>query len=183
MDQTIIEQIKTAARNWPAGLLGAALGGIVPLITYTVAHSGIADWLNPADPRIPIVAGGLAYSAKTVWQWGNQAFDCIYKATGFVVLLEGVMVTSSVSWLAQLALCYLIAINAIATACQIARDDQPEPVPQVIAPPVEVEPEALPVLIPAKKPGRPSNAERAARASTADLKATAKQLVAKARPA
>lgn len=172
MDASIISQFRMAARHRPAALLGAALGGVVPLLTYTVAHAELEDWL---DPRAAIVVGGLAYSAKTVWQWGRRAFDCPWKATGFVLLLEGVMVASTVPWLAQLALGYLICINACATACQIARDDQPapEPVAKVIAPPVKA-PRAEPVLILPKKPGRPSNAARAAASEEAAKRMAAK---------
>lgn len=124
MNTGIIEQMRSARRHPLAALVGAALGGVVPIATYTVAHFELVTW---REPRAALVAGGLAYSAKTVWQWGRQAFACPWKASGFVLLLEGIMVTSSVSWLAQLALAYLIGINAIATACQIAHEDQPAP--------------------------------------------------------
>jgi len=41
------------------------------------------------------------------------------KSVGFVVLVEGVMVTSTTHWLALTALGYLIGINGIATACAL----------------------------------------------------------------
>ena len=66
-----------------------------------------------------LVLGGLAYSAKTVWQWGTVAFQNAFKAFGFVVLLEGVMVTSHILWLSITALVYLMAINGIATGCNL----------------------------------------------------------------
>lgn len=118
----IIRQMRDTRERPFAGVVGGLLGGFVPLATYTVAHKELTSW---RDPMIALVIGGLAYSAKTVWQWGRQAFDCTYKATGFVLLLEGVMVTSSITWLALLALMYLICINAIATACLIAAEDKP----------------------------------------------------------
>jgi DNA segregation ATPase FtsK/SpoIIIE-like protein len=71
-----------------------------------------------------IVAGGLLYSAKTVWQWGRLTFEDRWKATGFVLLIEGVMMCSPVLWLARTALLYLLTINAIATACLLALRDQ-----------------------------------------------------------
>lgn len=129
----IIDQFRAARRHPIAALLGALLGGVVPLVTYVVAHYELRDgWI---EPRAALVAGGLAYSAKTVWQWGRLAFKCPWKATGFVLLLEGVMVLSSIPWLARLALSYLMGINAVATACTIAHDDKPA------AP----EPEAAPI--------------------------------------
>jgi hypothetical protein len=77
------------------------------------------------NPSSALVAGGLVYSAKTVWQWGRLAFACPWKATGFVLLLEGVMVLSRIEWLSVAALVYLVGINAIATGCLLARSDRP----------------------------------------------------------
>jgi hypothetical protein len=67
-----------------------------------------------------LVAGGLAYSAKTVFDWAALAFANALKAVGFVVLLEGVMVTAHTPWLAFAALGYLVAINGVATACRLS---------------------------------------------------------------
>jgi hypothetical protein len=122
MSTGILEQMREARRHPLAAVVGALLGALVPIATYTVAHLELAGW---RDPRAALVAAGLLFSAKTVWQWGRQAFACPWKATGFVLLTEGVMVTSSIGWLAQLALAYLIGINAIATACLIAHEDKP----------------------------------------------------------
>jgi hypothetical protein len=128
MSTGILEQMREARRHVLAAVVGALLGALVPIATYTVAHLELAGW---RDPRSTLVAAGLLFSAKTVWQWGRQAFACPWKATGFVLLTEGVMVTSSIGWLAQLALAYLIGINAIATACLIAHEDKPAPQPTV----------------------------------------------------
>jgi hypothetical protein len=92
----------------------------VPLACYVVAHREIsADAPLYLQRSLYLVLGGLAYSARTVWQWGAVAFRNAVKATGFVVLLEGVMVTSHVAWLGVAALVYLVAINGIATACNL----------------------------------------------------------------
>lgn len=128
MSTGILEQMREARRHPLAAVVGAALGALVPIATYTVAHLELHGW---RDPRAALVAAGLLFSAKTVWQWGRQAFACPYKATGFVLLTEGVMVTSGIQWLSQLALAYLIGINAIATACLIAHEDKPTPQPTV----------------------------------------------------
>jgi hypothetical protein len=128
MNTGILEQMREARRHVLAAVVGALLGALVPIATYTVAHLELAGW---RDPRSTLVAAGLLFSAKTVWQWGRQAFACPWKATGFVLLTEGVMVTSGIQWLAQLALAYLIGINAIATACLIAHEDKPTPQPTV----------------------------------------------------
>jgi tryptophan-rich sensory protein len=124
-----IEQLRIASKNSAASLLGAALGGFVPVATYTVAHEqlhvGAVDWSDMSfSPAWALVAGGLLYSAKTVWQWGKLTFDDRWKATGFVLLVEGVMVFSPIVWLSRTALGYLVAINAIATSCLLGMRDQ-----------------------------------------------------------
>lgn len=117
----IIGQVKAATSNPIALLVGCLLGGFIPLATYFVAHESqqFTFW----SLTTALVLGGLLYSAKTVWQWGKLAFACPYKASGFVLLVEGVMVTSHISWLSVAALCYLIAINAAATGCLLAQKD------------------------------------------------------------
>jgi hypothetical protein len=97
------------------------LGGFVPLASYFVAHYEVKGY----DLPLLLVLGGLLYSAKTVWQWGVLAFNCKYKATGFVLLVEGVMVLSHIPWLNVLALAYLVLINAVATGCSLALRDKP----------------------------------------------------------
>ena len=69
-----------------------------------------------------LVLGGLLFSAKTVWQWAHQAFaNDAWKATGFVVLLEGVMTLSQIPALAIAALVLLTAINGIATGVVLSK--------------------------------------------------------------
>jgi hypothetical protein len=127
--KNVIGQVKLATNNPVALLLGCLLGGFIPLATYVVAHQTVQNWVTYC-----LIAGGLIYSAKTVWQWGRVAFDCPYKATGFVLLTEGVMVTSAVQWLSIAALAYLIAINAGATGCQLALKDLEKPKPKKAKP-------------------------------------------------
>ena len=118
-----VTQVRQALQpgNRLATFLGFLLGGFVQLASYMVAHyevtSGAPLWSQRA---VYLVLGGLAYSARTVWQWGVIAFRSAFKSVGFVVLLEGVMVTSHIAWLGVLALVYAVAINGIATACNLA---------------------------------------------------------------
>jgi len=117
----IITQVKTAfaAKNRAAALVGVLIGGFVPLATYMVAHVGALTWLSWA-----LVAGGMLYSAPTVWRWVH-AFAGPVKATGFVVLLEGIMVASPIHGLGISAGALLVGINAVATACALARGARP----------------------------------------------------------
>lgn len=124
----VIDEIRLALRprSRAAFVTGLLLGAVVPGMTFVEAHREI-DWQRPlwGQPSVLFVLGGLLFSAFTLWHWGKQAFSSRVKATGFVVLLEGVMVTSHTPWLALLALGYLIAINGIATACNLARPGTP----------------------------------------------------------
>lgn len=108
-----------------ASFVGLVLGGFTPLASYVVCHSELPSAQGVYFATLlAIVAGGLLFSAKTVWQWGQLAFADPWKATGFVLLLEGVMVASSVAPLAYGALSLLILINGVATGCQLAQPEK-----------------------------------------------------------
>jgi hypothetical protein len=126
-ERGVVRQVRLAfsRNNLLATCLGFLLGGFVPLASYVVAHyevvaSGSAKeilWALLSQKGTYLVLGGLAYSAKTVFAWGRAAFHDSWKAIGFVVLLEGVMVTSSTHWLALASLAMLVGINGTATGC------------------------------------------------------------------
>ena len=129
----ILEQWRQARRHPVAALLGALLGGFVPLAAYQTTHSDlrVESWRDLLSPLVPVVAACLLFSVRTVWQWGRAAFGESAKAVCLVVAIEGMMVLSPTPWLAQLALFYLICINAVATACILAHEDVPAPIPTV----------------------------------------------------
>ena len=114
----IVDQVKLAfqAGNLIATAIGFLLGGVIPLFTYMIAHS-LGTITNPL---IVLVAGGLAYSAPTVYQWGAKAFQSRYKSIGFVILIEGCMTLAPQAWIAITALVYLIMINGVATGVTLA---------------------------------------------------------------
>lgn len=121
----VVEQVRLSLRRGSrlAFALGVMLGGFVPIATYVISHTELRPgplWLQPAAA---FVAGGLLFSAVTMYRWGALAFAQRAKALGFVVLLEGTMVTCHTPWLALLALGYLAAINGVATACNLARGE------------------------------------------------------------
>ena len=116
-DFGVVRQVKLAfsRQNRLATALGTAFGAFVPVATYVEAHLEA-----PAHPWYwLLVAGGLLYSATTVWQWGRMAFGNAAKATGFVLLVEGVMTFSHELPLSLAALTLLAAINAVATGCKL----------------------------------------------------------------
>lgn len=120
----VVQQVKRACvkRNRLATLIGFLLGGFVPVAIYVISHreAGALAWTAASAGPWSLIAGGLLYSAQTVYQWAKLAFQNAAKSLGFCVLIEGVMVTSHTHWLALAALCYLIVINGVATGCTLS---------------------------------------------------------------
>lgn len=118
----VVAQVRLALkpRNRLPTLIGFLLGGIVPLGCYWLAHHEQAAFTQAGARSLALVFGGLAYSARTVYDWARMAFESAFKSVGFVVLLEGLMITSSTTWLSVLALGYLIVINGVATGVTLS---------------------------------------------------------------
>lgn len=119
MKLSVVDQVSEALkpRNRVAAILGGVLGGAIPALTFAVAH-----WETASNPYAWLfVAGGLAYSARTVFYWMRRATGTVIGALGFVVLTESVMTFAALS-LAGASLILLVAINALATGAQLALD-------------------------------------------------------------
>jgi len=130
---SVVEQIRTAFRsgNLVALIVGAMLGALVPITTFTTAHYVLdvpGSWATDASydllmqPATYIVAGGLLFSAYSVVGWTARAFNSTAKAIGFTVLIEGAMTFLDVPWLSWVCLAYLVGINAIVAGCSLAVD-------------------------------------------------------------
>lgn len=106
-------------------ILGFILGGIVPVATYLEAHYDMSS-VEPLHVQTTtyLVLGGLVFSAKTVFQWLRRAWRDGWKAAAVVLILEGIMVQSSVPVLPWVILAILVAINGTATACILSLDRQ-----------------------------------------------------------
>ena len=114
---TVVCQIKRAFKPGArlAAFLGVWLGGIVPLATWWLIHFEVArQWRLWA-----LVAGGLLYSAPTVYAWIRAAYGSVVKAVGFVVLMEGLMTFAQTLWLSIAGLVILVFINAVFSACAL----------------------------------------------------------------
>lgn len=131
----VVEQVRIACsrQHRLATFIGCLIGGMVPFSTYMIAHNEMpaAAWDGRFVLCVTLVAGGLLYSARTVYQWGVLALTSRPKALGFTVLLEGVMTCSEQGWLSLTALVYLCGINAIATGVTLARGT---PAPRPVSP-------------------------------------------------
>ncbi len=131
----VVDQVRLATnpRNRLASTIGGLLGAVVPIMTYWIAHYEHTGELRSIHTAL--VAGGLAYSAPTVFQWAHRALQSRLKAAGFVVLVEGVMLASGTPWLTLLGLAVLVAINATATGCNLATEARPQRKPWAKAAP------------------------------------------------
>ncbi len=119
----LVEQVRVAfaGENRLALVFGAVFGGFIPVASFYVVHNEV-NWEMHGIAMLVIALGALAFSAKTVWQWGNEAFkEDAWKAGGFVLLLEGVMTLSQLPWLGYTALGILTFINAVATGVTVSR--------------------------------------------------------------
>jgi hypothetical protein len=117
MELGAIEQARKTFQpgNRLAAFVGFILGGFVPLASFTLIHFETAH--HPA--LWILVAGGLLYSALSVYGWAQEAFRYRAKAAGFVVLLEGTMSCSAVHWLSFAGLFILVAINGVSAAISL----------------------------------------------------------------
>lgn len=122
----VVERVKLAFKRGHrlAACCALVLGGFVPLASWVLAHFEL-DRANAGTLHLQlsayIVLGGLLFSAKTVYDFGRQAFDSAPKALGFVVLLEGILIASETFWLSVAALVLLVAVNGVGTACNLIK--------------------------------------------------------------
>jgi hypothetical protein len=118
LTNSIVEQVRMAfqRKNRLAMVCGFVLGCFIPCATFFVAHQDVLAnrlyWI--------LVAGGLLFSAKTVFDWTKVAFQSSAKAFGFCLLVEGVMTFSTIVYLSWAALVVLALINGIETGCRLA---------------------------------------------------------------
>ena len=120
----VIGQIKTAFSPGArlGTFIGIAVGGSPPVGSFVICHQELPEATGWKWCVLALLAfGGLLFSAKTVWQWAAAAFQDKWKATGFVLLMEGIMVWSQTPWLAFYALGMLVFINAVASGVTLSQ--------------------------------------------------------------
>ena len=121
-----LAQLRIARRKPVAALLGAT-AGLVPVGVFELGHYELTSWSPLECPKAVIVYAGLVFSALTVLGWSIDMFGGKAKAVGFTALLEGIMMAADARWLSAIALCYLVAINAVANGCRLALRDHAAP--------------------------------------------------------
>jgi len=105
----------TRQKDIQTTLAGAWTGGIIPTLTYLIAHYQAPNLVDgtPWTPKAALwlaVIGGLAYSAPTVAHWFSRYSNNI-KAWGFVASLETAMTITDYTTSLP-ALLTLVGINA-----------------------------------------------------------------------
>lgn len=124
---SVLAQIREGWQNKPAFITGVLIGGIMPVGAYLIGHHGLDSRPYHEQPMAYALGMTLGFSAKTVFEWGKQAFRKDFtKAAGLVVMLEMVMsfAPPALRWFSLVCLAYLVIINAVATACNFALADK-----------------------------------------------------------
>lgn len=117
MKTNVVGQIKLAFRCPIAATIGFLFGAAIPCGVFRTVH-----WdLNANHLLWLVVVGGLAVSAKTVYEWSYSAFGCRVKAIGFVLVLETMMVITPSLWLASTFLLLLVLANGIAASVALTK--------------------------------------------------------------
>ncbi len=90
-------------------LLACLAAGFLPVASYVLVHAEASagkPWLYA------LVACALAFSAPTLADWAHSWCSGKLKAWGFTLLLEGVMIVSTIPALNLAGLLILVAINS-----------------------------------------------------------------------
>lgn len=97
-----------AQKKSVAQFCAAIAAGFLPVASYVLAH-----FESQTNPMLWIlVAAALMFSAPTLATWAQKWTGNAYKAWGFTILLEGVMVFSHITALSYAGLAILVMINA-----------------------------------------------------------------------
>ncbi len=100
--------LNAAKKRTVGQVIAAAAAGFLPIASYAIAHHEA----NEKPLMWGLVAAALVFSAPTLATWAKKWTGSLYKAWGFTILLEGVMVASHIQALSITGLVLLIAINA-----------------------------------------------------------------------
>lgn len=92
--------------------LAAASAAFVPIGVYVTSHKAMAMGTTSSIPLWILSVAGLIYSIPSVAAWAKSWTSCKWKAYGFTIMLEGIMVLSGEMWLSIISLALLAGVNA-----------------------------------------------------------------------
>lgn len=103
----VLPKLSKADSRTIGQFIAAVAAGFLPVASYSIAHGEVQ-----AQPFMwALLAAALMFSAPTLVEWAEKWCRGKYKAWGFTVLLEGVMVFSANHYIALTGLAILVAIN------------------------------------------------------------------------
>lgn len=104
----VLPKLTAADQRTFGQVIAAVAAGFLPVASYAIAHLEAPDrpWMWP------LVVAALVYSAPTLAEWAERWCKSRWKSWGFTCLLEGVMVFSTIDYLAVTGLAILVSINA-----------------------------------------------------------------------
>lgn len=102
-----VPKLHAAERKTIGQFIAALAASFLPIASYVLSH-----FEAKTQPMMwGLVVAALMFSAPTLIEWAERWCKSKYKAIGFTVLLEGVMVLASTTWLGVTGLVILVAIN------------------------------------------------------------------------
>ena len=101
-------KINAAQKRTIGQAMASVASGFLPIASFVLAH-----FESKTNPLLwVLVAAALMFSAPTLAAWAQKWCGNAYKAWGFTILLEGVMVFSGTPALSYAGLAILVLINA-----------------------------------------------------------------------
>jgi hypothetical protein len=101
-------KINAAQKRTIGQAMASVASGFLPIASFVLAH-----YESKTNPLLwVLVAAALLFSAPTLATWAQKWCGNAYKAWGFTILLEGVMVFSGTPALSYAGLAILVLINA-----------------------------------------------------------------------
>jgi hypothetical protein len=106
-ERKVVPALTVKEQRTAGQFIAAIAAGFLPVASFVIAHIEA-----PVNPWMwALVAAALAFSAPTLAEWATKWCRDRWKAWGFTILLEGVMVFSTVQYLAVAGAIILVIIN------------------------------------------------------------------------
>jgi len=117
-----VPHLRAAERRTIGQFIAAIAASFLPVASYVLSH-----FEAKGQPMMwGLVVAALMFSAPTLVEWAQKWCKSLWKAVGFTVLLEGVMVASSTTWLGGAGLAILVVINCHAAWTMAGKSLKPK---------------------------------------------------------
>jgi len=117
-----VPSLRAAEKRTIGQFIAAVAASFLPVASYVLSH-----FEAKSQPMMwGLVVAALMFSAPTLVEWAQKWCKSLWKAVGFTVLLEGVMVASSTTWLGAAGLAILVVINCHAAWSMAGKSLKPK---------------------------------------------------------